>query len=227
LISSKTPEPPRPPGISRPSGALHGFATFFGLDCDLLAVAAGTECDGAVPREPSPDDMRAFIARLADAEKTDLLCRSVLGNNPEVTAEIQRRWLAARMDSQKAEKPGRRRAARDLLREAEAHASERRRLQAERDAAERARRAEQERIDLERRLAALSGREDKAWRQLEAIAEAKLSAEYQQAAAVLKDLHTLAQRNGRTAEFASRLERFRASHRRKLGLLDRLRSAGL
>ncbi len=42
LISPKTPGPPRPPGIARPSGALHGFATFFGLDGDLLAVAAGT-----------------------------------------------------------------------------------------------------------------------------------------------------------------------------------------
>ncbi len=76
-------------------------------------------------------------------------------------------------------------------------------------------------------MAALSGREDKAWRQVEAIAEEKRSAEYDQAAAVLKDLHTLAERNGHTAEFASRLERLRASHRRKMGLLDRLRSAGL
>ena len=82
-------------------------------------------------------------------------------------------------------------------------------------------------IELERRLAALSGREDKAWSQVEAIAEGKRSAEYDQAAAVLKDLHTLAQRNRRTAEFTSRLERLRASHRRKLGLLDQLRSAGL
>ncbi len=56
LISPKTPKPPRPPGISRPTGALHGFATFFGLDGDLLAVAAGTESGGAVLHEPSPDD---------------------------------------------------------------------------------------------------------------------------------------------------------------------------
>jgi hypothetical protein len=227
LISPKTSEPPRPLGISRPSGALHGFATFFGLDGDLLAVAAGADCDGAGPREPSPGDMRAFITRLPEAEKTDLLCRSVLGNNPTVVAEVRRRWLAARASGQRAEKPVRRWTARDLLGEAEAHASERRRLQAEREAAERAKRAEQERIELERRLAALSGREDKAWSQVEAIAEGKRSAEYDQAAAVLKDLHTLAQRNGRTAEFASRLERLRAGHRRKLGLLDRLRSAGL
>jgi hypothetical protein len=76
-------------------------------------------------------------------------------------------------------------------------------------------------------LAALSGREDKAWSQVEAIAEGKRSAEYDHVVAVLTDLHTLAQRNGRTVEFASRLERLRAGHRRKLGLLDRLRSAGL
>jgi hypothetical protein len=227
LISPNTPEPPQPPGISRPTGALHGFATFFGLDGDLLAVAAGTECDGAVLHEPSPDDTRAFIARLPEAEKTDLLCRSVLGNNPSVIAEIHRRWLSTKVSSEQAEKPVRRWTARDLLSGAEAHASERRRLQMEREAAERARRAEQERIELERRLLALSGREDKAWSQVEAIAEGKRSAEYDQAAAVLRDLHTLAHRNGRTSEFASRLERLRASHRRKSGLLDRLRSAGL
>ncbi len=227
LISPKTPEPPRPPGIARPSGALHGFATFFGLDGDLLAVAAGMESGGAVLHEPSPDDMRAFIARLPEAEKTDLLCRSVLESDPTVIAEIHRRWLAAKVGSQPPEKPVRRLTARDLLTEAGARASERRRLRAERDAAERARRAEQEGIELDRRLAALSGREDKAWSQVEAIAEGKRSAEYDQAAALLKDLHTLAQRNGGTAEFSSRLERLRASHRRKLGLLDRLRSAGL
>ena len=49
-------------------------------------------------------DMRAFIARLPEAEKTDLLCRSVLGNNPAVIAEIRHRWLATRAGSQKAEK---------------------------------------------------------------------------------------------------------------------------
>ncbi len=110
---------------------------------------------------------------------------------------------------------------------AEVHASERRRLHADRDAGERARRAEQERSALKHRLAVLSGREDKAWSEVEAIAEAKRAAEYEKVASVLKDLQMLAQRNGRVVDFNARLERFRAGHRRKLGLLDRLRSAGL
>jgi len=39
LISPGATEPPRPLGLSQASGALHGFATFFGVDSDLLAVA--------------------------------------------------------------------------------------------------------------------------------------------------------------------------------------------
>jgi hypothetical protein len=228
LISPEATEPSRPPGLSQPSGALHGFAAFFGLDGDLLAAAAEEkDGDGAALPEPAPGDMKRFIARLPEAERTDLLCRSVLGNAPSVTAEIRRRWLAAEAGSQQAEKLGQRRTAHDLLSEARDHARERRRRHAEREAAERAERAERDRIERERRLSGLVGREAEAWGEVEAIAEEKRSAEYDQAAAVLKDLQALAERDGRTTDFASRLERFRAGHRRKLGLLDRLRSAGL
>jgi hypothetical protein len=100
-------------------------------------------------------------------------------------------------------------------------------LAAEREAAERLRREQLERLALQYRLDHLAGREEEAWREVEALAETKRPADYERALALLKDLKALSSRAGRPSDFQSRLHGLRVRHRRKTSLLDRIDAAGL
>ena len=228
LVTGKTPEPPRPTGLLSPSGALYGFASFFGLDPDLLAVVAEGEAGAAtIRRAPAPDELARVIADLSEAEKTALLRRAALEGDPHVLPEIRRRWLTTRDQSGPDNRVRRGWDAQELLNKAKARARERVRLEAEREAAERARRAERERVERERRLARLAGHEDGAWEEVDTLARTKRPADYDRAVALLKDLKALADRDGRSSDFNRRVQQLREGHRRKLGLLERLRSAGV
>jgi hypothetical protein len=229
MVDDDALEPPRPPGLAQLSGPLAAFAAFFGLDSDLLEAAAEGE-DGAVTiarPKPAPDDLNEFIAGLPDAEKTALLRRVVLDQDPHVGLELRRRWSTAAEGAEQEAPAGRQRRAGSLLAAAEARAQERECLAAEREAAERLRREQLERLALQYRLDHLAGREEEAWREVEALAETKRPADYERALALLKDLKALSSRAGRPSDFQSRLHGLRVRHRRKTSLLDRIDAAGL
>jgi hypothetical protein len=118
-------EPPRPPGLANPSAPLTAFAEFFGLDLDLLAVACEPLDDTVPPIEPSPAELRAFIATLPESDKTELLCQAVLKYDPHLALTIRRRWEKVSRTPASAALSAPRRTAYQLRTSADAHVEKR------------------------------------------------------------------------------------------------------
>ncbi|MBK1669293.1 hypothetical protein CKO28_14745 [Rhodovibrio sodomensis] len=216
LLPDETPEPL--PGIGPLSGALDAFAAFFGIDADLVAVAAERD---AVDRPPSGDAARMQVAALPEEEKTDLLVRLVEGDPHAGCA------LRARLRDDDAGAAAVRRTVGELRRRAQARAEERARAAAERRAAEQRRQAEAAERARRARLDALRQRGASAWRDVEAEIARRNAAAYDRAATLLADLKTVAAEDGTLDAYARRLEDLRARHARKpklLARLDRLRA---
>jgi hypothetical protein len=210
-LPDDAPEPL--PGIGPLSGALDAFAEFFGIDADLVAVAA-ERAPG--DRTPSGEAARTQLADLSDAEKTALLLRLVEGD-PHVARELRGRLRAG-----VAEASPPRRTAGELRRRAEAIAAERARREAERREAERRRRAAELERARRRRLDALRQRGDAVWRDVEAEIDRRNASAYDRAAQLLTDLKTIAAENGTLDDYARRVEDLRSRHARKPKLLERL-----
>jgi hypothetical protein len=211
LLPDEMPEPL--PGIGPLSGALDAFAEFFGIDADLVAVAAERD---AVDRPPSGDAARMQVAALPEDEKTDLLLRLVEGD-PHVGYALR-----ARLRDDNAGGAAARRTVGDLRRRARARAEERARAAAERRAAEQRRQAEAAERARRARLDAVRQRGADAWRDVEAEIARRNAAAYDRAATLLADLKTVAAEDGTLDAYARRLEDLRARHARKPKLLARL-----
>jgi hypothetical protein len=67
----------------------------------------------------------------------------------------------------------------------------------------------------------------KAWKQVEALIEAKRAKEYDAAVTLLEDLHALAVRDNDLVGFAERMGRLRGRNTRRPSLIDRLDRAQL
>ena len=98
-------------------------------------------------------------------------------------------------------------------------------LRSERLSAEQLRIAEQEAAALERRLAAVRGKEEATWRHIEELIGTKKPSGYDTAVSRLADLRALAQSAGGTAGFSTRLAELRTAHRAKPSLIQRLDGA--
>ena len=216
LLPDETPEPL--PGIGPLSGALDAFAAFFGIDADLVAVAAERD---AGERPPAGEDARTRLAALSEDEKTDLLQRLVEGD-PHVAGALR-----ARLRDEGTGAAGARRTVGELSRRAQARAAERDRAAAERREAEQRRQAEAAERARRARLNAVRQRGAGAWRDVEAEIARRNAAAYERAATLLADLKTVAAEEGTLDAYARRLEELRARHARKpklLAQLDRLRA---
>ena len=75
------------PGIGPLTGALEGFADFFGIDPDLVEAAAELAADEA---SMSSDELRKALAVIPEREKAELLLR-VVDDDTRVAAELRRR----------------------------------------------------------------------------------------------------------------------------------------
>lgn len=91
LLMEDTPEPL--PGIGPLTGALEAAAEFFDIDRDLVEAAAASPCE----EELAPDASHAFVARLSEVEKTDLLTRLMEGD-AHIGTELRRRARAQHLD---------------------------------------------------------------------------------------------------------------------------------
>jgi hypothetical protein len=219
--SFEADEPEPMPGIGPMSGALEAFATFFGIEPDLVQAAAERP-DAANEDGMSPDAIRTAIAAMPDRAKTGLLTR-LFNGDPHVAAELR---ATVRKDKEPGFSATARRTVGELraraaaIRLAREHAkaneaAEERRRQA--DAAEKARQA---------RFEALQRRGESAWREVDDEIERRNSASYDKAAALLSDLRALAEKLGTTDEFRRRLQVIRERHARKERLIERLAAIG-
>lgn len=115
----------------------------------------------------------------------------------------------------------------ELLEAAERCGEERRREEAARVAAERARRERKAAEERTRYLDQLARREAKAWEDVDALVATKQPARYDEAVKLLCDLRDLALRSGRVSEVESRLRLLCELNARKPSFIERMRRAGL
>jgi hypothetical protein len=202
------------PGIGPLTGALEAFAEFFAIDADLVE-AAGER--GGVPGGVSHDAARAALAAMPEHEKTELLLRLVEGD-PHVAAELKGRLRPAGASPSAAL-----RTAGDLRARAAAICSARERAVAEKQEAERRKKAKEAAKAQRARLDALQRRGMAAWNDVEAGIERRNPLGYEIALRLLVDLKALASKQGTLVDFGCRLEAIRERHARKGTFIEQLK----
>lgn len=220
-------EPSVPRGLKELTASLASLAEFMRIDPDLLQVAA----QASQPLEdakPKHGEIRAWIAGLPGGEKDDLLARLVAGNDVCLAPELHRRFIRERhMGGRQGSEILERRPVAELLRAAEEHAEERRRIAARKAAEAKVRREREAAIARAKYLDEIAGREPKLWDEVASLIAVRQPKSYDQAAKLLVDLRDLAARDGKASEFDARINAFRAAHARKPTLIKRLQKAGL
>jgi hypothetical protein len=199
---------------------------FLRIDSDLLAVAA--QASSPLPKiEVDYQEITAWVERLPTGEKNDLLARLVLGENSSLAAVILRRFLEQREAALgHGGKPIKRRTVRRLLDAAEEYGAERLRIEAQKEAEEKALSEREAAAARARYLDELGGREPQLWAEVERLVMTKRPASYDEAVELLKDLRDLATRK-QDSGFQLRFRSLRAILMRRPALMERMRNAGL
>jgi hypothetical protein len=217
-------EPPVPPGLGQLSASLESMAEFLRIDTDLLQVAS--EASSSISNtEVDRDEMHAWVGNLAAKEKDDFITGLLVDANQTLIAELLQRFFKERTAADDLSSTTRRTAG-QLLQAAEAYRAERRRIESERNAKEKARREHEAAIARNRHLDSIVGNEAKLWRDIDSLIATKLPKNYDQALALLVDLRDLANRC-KTGDFKLRIEALRLAHTRKPSFIERLKKAGL
>ncbi len=226
-LEEEEAEPPVPPGLGKLSGSLKSFADFLRIDEDLIhaaAVASTSLKEASLSR----DEVRAWVAGLAPAEKDNLLTRLIVDEDLTLATELLHRFLKRHEDASPSSKaPAARRTVGELLRAAQARTEERRQAQARKRAEETERRAREAALARAKHLDAIGGQEPKLWTRIDSLIAATQPKSYDEAVSLLLDLRDLARRAGRDREFHLKLETLHANHARKPSFISRLRKAGL
>jgi hypothetical protein len=205
------------PGIAPLTGALEGFAEFFGIDPDLVEAAAQLGADAAAM---SKDALRKAIAAIPKREKADLLLRVVDGDS-HVATELRNRVR------KKNPAPAAHRTAGVLRMRAKEIAEARERTEAERREAERRRQMAEAEKARRARLKILKQREaSSVWREIEQEIERRNPTGYDNAVTLLFDLQALAVEEGNQDDFQRRLGSIRARHEKKGKFIERLSTLG-
>jgi hypothetical protein len=223
-LDDEETEPPVPAGLDQLSAALESLAQFLRIDRDLLHVVA----QASAPMEevtPRRDEVRAWIAGLPVTEKNDVLTRLIVDGEQSLIVELLQRFLKAQPGGAN-QAPGTRRTVGELREAAEAYTKERRRLEAEKQARDKARREREAALAREKRLDGIAGREPKLWAEVDALIATKQQKNYDEAVKLLVDLRDLYART-KGGDFGLRITRLRQEHARKPSLIDRLDTARL
>ncbi|MCH7231075.1 hypothetical protein L0U85_09450 [Glycomyces sp. L485] len=214
-------EPPVPAGLGRLTGPQRALADFLRLDRDLLAVAAGNSPERT---GSTGQDAEEAIRSLSESDKDNLLARVAAGEGEAVRMELAR--LAAGERSGAVSDPDRLRTVGELLDAAAEHREQRLKrerfiaaAEADAHAAEEAKRA---RIERDRRFRALARDPEAAWERVGQLVEVGRSGEYDEAAQIVEDLWTLAQRDGHQDAVLPRLVELRARYARRPAFQRRL-----
>jgi hypothetical protein len=212
-----------PPGLGQLSASLESLADFLRIDGDLLHLAAEASPpigDTDLDRE----DVRAWVGKLPAKEKDELIANLVVDADHAQIAELLQRFIKERAGSDTAATTGR--TVGQLLRAVEDYTTERKRIEAEKRAKEKARREREAAIAREKHLDSLVGREGKLWTEVDGLVATKQPKNYDQAVKILVDLRDLAAR-GKGSDFGLRIEALRQAQAKKPSFIERLRKAGL
>jgi hypothetical protein len=217
-------EPPVPPGLGQLSESLESMADFLRIDGDLLHAAAEASLpigDAGINR----DEIRPWVDKLATDEKDDLITNLMVDADHAQVAELLQRFLKERAAAGVGPAPTGRTVER-LRGAAEVYATERKRMEAEKRAKEKAQREREAAISREKHLDGIVGREAELWADIYALVATKQPKSYDQAVKLLIDLRDLDAR-GRGIDFKLRMEALRQAQARKPSFVERLRKARL
>jgi hypothetical protein len=206
-------EPPVPLGLDQLTGSQAALVEFLRVDRDLVDAAAV----GSVRRRRQPDYLDGWVASLADVDRNALLVRLLRGDDPLLRAETLRRARPTPDGGSGVRTAG------QLLGAAAARREDRERIERERQAARSAEQARRARIARRERLVRLAAEGEAAWAQVATRIAEKRPSGYNVAVDLLVDLREVSD----PTEFASRLERLRREHGRKVTFVERLGHAGL
>jgi hypothetical protein len=95
-VKDEAREPPVPPGMKNLSASQRALATFLFVDDKLLKVAAAGSGTAEPVAEPSAADWKKWISALPVTAKNESLLRVVNGEGPQLAAELNTKFLAAR-----------------------------------------------------------------------------------------------------------------------------------
>jgi hypothetical protein len=217
-------EPPVPPGLGKLSASLDSLVEFLRIDSDLLHVAA----EASAPLEElmlNRDEIHMWIGRLPTIEKDAILTHLIMDADRTRIAELRHRFLKDRSPAIAAG-PSPRRTVVMLHNTAEEYTERRKRIEAEKRAAEKSRREQEAVIARKKHLDSLAGQEPKLWDNVDRLIAEKQAKSYDQALKILIDLRDLTSRIG-GGDFRLRIEALRQEHARKPAFIERLRKAGL
>ena len=224
-VADKQPEPPVPAGLGQSSASLGSLINFFGIDKDLVAVAAVSSAPFSAG--PSPEDLNIWIRSLPENEKNDLLITAVSESGDRWKNELLRQFYRKHKRLTSLANVATQRTAGDLLLAAQARTEERtRRIEADR-IKESARQKVKEAAERARYLDQLAKREAAVWNDALAYIEKRQQKGYDQAIQLLIDLRDLAIRQQHEAVFQAKIENLRVKHGAKVSFLQRLKKANL
>lgn len=204
-------------GIGPLTDALQVFATFFGLDGDLLAAASEGFIATAVP---SPAMLHDAIAAIPAREQTALR-RRLHDGDPRIATELRlavRERLGSAVDPTAAG----RRTVRELLVRSRKLGVERERAEERRAEAERLREAAEAEQARRARLVFVARRGPAVWAEVEREIERRNGPGYDHAANLLRDPQTIAGEAGTIDDFEIRVRQLRERRARKPRFIDRL-----
>jgi hypothetical protein len=200
-------EPPIPPNLGKLSSALQAFVELVELDLDWVAAAAQSSLPQAASSEPA---LETWLTALSESEKQEFLLKLVR-RDPHVDLQLISRLKELAGQPQGIPPTVGQRRLSELGGIAQAAKTER---QAKEQKAAQTKRIQQ--------LEALAPKEAQTWQRIMELIALKQAKPYDEATALLKDLHDLAQHQGRSAEFARRLEKLKADYQSRPSLLRRL-----
>lgn len=207
------PEPPVPPNLKKLSASLQSFTDWLEIDSDLIAAAAQVSQTQKERKEP----FESWVKALSDKEKTKLLLDIVTGNSAiasQLQARLRQKFAQAPEISSIAENSQRRFS--ELLTLSEAQRSKRQEKEKATATAKR-----------HQYLEALKPQQSRIWKTIEDLIARKQAQPYQQAIQHLIDLRDLAEMEGNSAIFQSRIRQMQADYSNRSGLLRRMREAKL
>ena len=206
-------------GLGPLSDAAGAFAEFFCVDTGLIEAAS----QGSVSRGAAAEDLSGAVRSIARSELDPLLV-SLAAGDPHAAAKLRRIIRARAMPPQRSSG---RRTAGQLRAQSEQIWAARKAEEARREEAERKRREREKAEAHAKKLAALRKRGEAVWDEVEESIQRRNKYGYDDAAALLSLLQSLAQTDGTMPEFWVRMEQVHSAHGRKHSFIRRLRDRGI
>jgi hypothetical protein len=220
-------EPSVPARLDRLSASQQAAATFLRIDEDLIATAASVAGEDRDNTAASAS-LRRWLATVPEPEKDAMLLRIARGDTRRTRAELLGRFRAAALAPDREDRV--RRTAGELITQAQARRHARERAAQQRRAQQVAARDRAAAVAREKRLASLTGQQERAWRQVDQLIATRKPVEYDAAVALLRDLREVSSREAQVEGvegYEQRLAQLRRIHHRKTSFIERLDRAEL